>query len=312
MDEKIISMYLDGNSITKLSVDLDIPYCRIQKILRDNNITIRGGRKKKTLSPEQEERLKELFYSGIPKKDIAKELGVSVDTVRNFINERGYTRTNKRINKRLKSDYFSSIDSAEKAYWLGFLYTDGSVDHYRSTGRVRLQLQEADLETLIQYKEDLGIDSKLLYDKRPNSTCVSVEFNDEQIFNDLGKLGIIPNKTYESHHIPFDKVPEEYIPAFLLGLFDGDGSLTYSADMSKDVTLNFTSYYETVVEDFQREIDKLVNKETHNKNFFTSAWHTQWRGRKQVLAILDILYANSPRHLKRKYDKYVQLKNSLN
>ena len=51
-----------------------------------------------------------------------------------------------RVNRRIDSSYFSKIDSPEKAYWLGFLFTDGSVDHYRSTGRIRLQLQEQDLE----------------------------------------------------------------------------------------------------------------------------------------------------------------------
>jgi hypothetical protein len=77
------------------------------------------------------------------------------------------------------------------------------------------------------------------------------------------------------------------------------------------VTISFTSYYESTVKDFQNEIDKLINKNDHNKNIYTSAWHTQWRGRLQVIKILDILYKDCPRHLKRKYDKYLQLKNSL-
>lgn len=35
------------------------------------------------------------------------------------------------------------------------------------------------------------------------------------------------------------------------------------------------------------------------------------RGRLQVLKILDVLYSQSPRFLKRKYDKYIALKESL-
>ena len=64
------------------------------------------------------------------------------------------TNTN-RVNRRIRSDYFSSIDSPEKAYWLGLLFTDGSVDHYGHTGRIRLQLQEQDIDILEKFKEDL-------------------------------------------------------------------------------------------------------------------------------------------------------------
>ena len=95
-------------------------------------------------------------------------------------------------------------------------------------------------------------------------------------------------------------------------MFDGDGSLSCSQDYSKDVTINFTSYHESIVKEFQEAIDLLIDKTEHNKNLFTTAWHTMWRGRLQVIKILDILYENCPRHLQRKYEKYLSLKNSLN
>lgn len=96
-------------------------------------------------------------------------------------------------------------------------------------------------------------------------TCCSVEFVDEQIFNDLGKYDIVPNKTYVIKHIPIDKVPEKYLSAFALGLFDGDGSLSMSADCSTDVTLGYTAYHETEVEDFQKLINKLAKIEKRIK-----------------------------------------------
>ena len=70
--------------------------------------------------------------------------------------------------------------------------------------------------------------------------------------------------------------------------------------------------HEDEVKDFQNIINFLIDKKKNNKTIFTSAWHINWRGRKQVLSILDILYANCPRHLQRKYEKYIILKNSLN
>lgn len=312
MENKIVEEYLKGKSISKLSKELNLPYCRIQKILRDNKITIRGGRKKKELSLEQLEQLKQLTNEGKTLEELSNFFQLDKAVIKRIREENNIYRKNlNRVNKSIKSDYFSNIDCGEKAYWLGLLFTDGSVDNYRSK-RIRLQLQEADLEILEKYKEDLSIDSKIICDKRKNSTCYSVEFTDNQIFDDLGKYGIVPNKTYNIKHIPYELIPEEFIPAFILGLFDGDGGLSYSRDFSSDVTINFTSYYETVVKDFQFLIDNyILYKDNHNKNFFTSAWHTQWRGRKQVLQILDFLYANSSRHLERKYQKYLLLKSSL-
>ncbi len=82
-------------------------------------------------------------------------------------------------------------------------------------------------------------------------------------------------------------------------------------NFSTDVTLSYTAYCETEVEDFQNIINLLIQSDKKNKNFYTTAWHTQWRGRIQVLNILNTLYDNNPRFLKRKYDKYISLKNSL-
>ena len=313
MEQEIIDKYLEGKSISSLLKEYPTYNRRtLTKVLTDNHITIRGGRKKKTFSDEQVEEIKKMIKEGAFLKEIAAYFNIDTETMKRRLDELGLAITNtNRVNRRIKSDYFSSIDSPEKAYWIGFLYTDGSVDHYRKTGRIRLQLQEQDKEILEKFKEDLQIDSKIIYDIRPNSTCCSVEFVDELIFNDLSKFDIIPNKTYESHNLPYTKIPQEFLPAFALGLFDGDGGLFCSEDFSKDVTLSYTAYYETEVIDFINLITNIAKLENKKSPFYTSAWHAQWRGRQQVIKILDSLYSSCPRHLKRKYDKYIALKNSL-
>lgn len=311
MENEIIQKYLNGQSITSLSKEYPMSYYSIQKLLTKNQIPIRGGRKRKELTPEQLQNYQQDLQKGMSDVELSKKYNLDKTTLRRIKEENHFERNYNRINKNINNYYFTSIDTAEKAYWLGFLYTDGSVDHYHATGRIRLQLQEQDKEILEKFQQCLRLENQIIYDKRTNSTCCSVEFVSEQIYNDLINFGIVPNKTYKSQHIPFHKIPSQFIPAFLLGLFDGDGSLSCSENYSTDVTLNFTSFYQSVVEDFQLEIDKLINKTTHNKNFFTSAWHTQWRGRQQVLSILNILYTNCPIHLDRKYQLYLRLKDSL-
>ena len=310
--QEILQKYINGQSISQLSKDYSFPYRKIQKLIVDNNIPIRGGRKKKILTAEQLKQLKNLYENGTEYKKLETIFSLNRETIRNIINTNNFQRkNNNRVNKRINSNYFSIIDSAEKAYWIGFLYTDGSVDHYKKNGRIRLQLQNADIEILEQFKEDLQLDCQIIHDKREDHQCSSVEFTDEQIFNDLAKFGIIPNKTYSSKHLIYQEIPEQFLNSYILGLFDGDGCLTYSEDFSTDVSFGFTTYSQSVALDFQLLVDKLINKEEHNKLIYTSAWHAQWRGRQQVLKILDLLYQNSPRYLKRKYEKYKLLKQSL-
>lgn len=314
-EQDIVNEYKNGKSISQLTKEVPLPYCRIQKILFDNNVAIRGGRSKKELTSEQLERLRYLVEEeGKFQKELAIEFNVSKETIVRICKENNIKRKNlNRVNRRLKEDYFSEINCPEKAYWLGFLFTDGSVDKYKGAGRIRLQLQEADKEILEKFKKDLNIESAIIYDNRPNKACCSVEFKSDQIFEDLKQYGIVPQKTYKQDRLLYEKIPEQYLLAFILGLFDGDGCLTYSKNFSTDVTFGFTTYYESVAKDFQYLIDNYVlHKEKTNKVVFTSAWHANWRGRLQVLEILDKLYESCPRHLERKYQKYLQLKNSLN
>lgn len=314
MEQEIIQKYIEGTSISKLLEEYpSMNRRKITKLLTDNNITIRGGRKKKTLSQDQIEEVKQMIEEGAFLKELAEHFNLDTTTMKLRLTELGLKIKNtNRINRRIKSDYFSNIDSPIKAYWLGFLFTDGSVDHYKTTGRIRLQLQQRDKEILEKFKEDLGIDSKIIYDIRPNSICCSVEFVDEQIFNDLGKYNIIPQKTYKVNRIPYQKIPQEFLPAFALGLFDGDGNFYCGNDYSTDVTFGFTAYHESEVQDFRDLINKIVSLNSDNKPFYTSAWHINWKGRLQVLKILDTLYENCPRFLARKHEKYLALKNSLN
>lgn len=133
---------------------------------------------------------------------------------------------------------------------------------------------------------------------------------------DLEKYGVIPRKTYLTDKLP--EIPEDFLIPFLRGLFDGDGGLSISEDNVTDVSFDFTSYHYNICSNFQEAIDKLIQKERHNKIRENSnkdgsyRCRVSWRGRAQVLKILDILYKDANIYLNRKYQKYIRLKNSYN
>lgn len=65
MTNEIINKYLEGASISKLLIEYP-QYNRraLTKFLTDNNVTIRGGRKKKTFTSEQIEEIKTMIDNG--------------------------------------------------------------------------------------------------------------------------------------------------------------------------------------------------------------------------------------------------------
>lgn len=137
--QEIIQKYQEGYSISKLLTEYSYNRREITKWLIQNNITIRGGRNKKTFTPEQVEEIKQKIDEGAFLIELAEYYNLDKETMRLRLQELGLEIKNtNRVNRRIKSDYFSIIDDPVKAYWLGFLYTDGSVDHYRATGRIRL------------------------------------------------------------------------------------------------------------------------------------------------------------------------------
>lgn len=309
-NEEIIKRYVEGESISSLAQTTPYSYMVIRNMLVSAGVQIRGGRKKIEFTPEQIEYITNEYCYGIATlNDIAKHLEIPKTRVQSFIVNNHLTRQNpnskNRVNKHLIYDYFSCIDTPEKAYYLGLLFTDGSVDTNRY--RIRITLQSRDKDILEQMRKDLQVDSNLILDPRGKG-CFSLEFCNKKMFEDLAKYNIIPNKTYSVKHLPTN-IPKEFEKDFLRGLLDGDGGITYSENMSSDVTVHFTSYYESIVTEFRDRIDLLIEKEKHNQPIYTTCWHVSWRGYNQVLSILNILYKDSSRYINRKYEKYLSLLN---
>ena len=85
-------------------------------------------------------------------KELANEYGLDQSTIRKRLSRanikiRRELRKSTRIYK-VNESYFEKIDTPEKSYNLGLLYTDGSVDGKS----IKLELHENDLETIKKFK----------------------------------------------------------------------------------------------------------------------------------------------------------------
>lgn len=246
--------------------------------------------------------------------NIAKHFQISNQKVRNILTNNNIEIKRRRlVNINLKEDYFSKIDTEEKAYILGILFTDGSIqlDSTRQPS-VRLELQIKDIDTIEKIRSELGISSKLIFSKHKNSSgsiseSVLLTVRSEKIVNDLAKYNIIPNKTKLIKHLP-QNIPFQFQKDFLRGLIDGDGSIYKTSSVNKGRryfknVIYFCSHYQSTCEDFKKMIDNVLGYKTQtNITKEKGVYRVSYFKQKYTKDIATLLYKDNNISLQRKYE----------
>lgn len=119
--------------------------------------------------------------------------------------------------KEINGSYFDGIDEPEKAYWLGFLYGDGSISKCGDSIAVSLAVQLSDIEVIESYKVALESEHSLI---EQDDKC-SLTYYTESLVSSLQSHGLTFNKTF-SDSLP-DLTKDQFQAAFVRGLFDADG-----------------------------------------------------------------------------------------
>jgi len=214
-------------------------------------------------------------------------------------------------------DYFKKIDTPEKAYWLGFIYADGSVSDTELT--IKLQIKDAD--HLKKFNKALGGNMEV---KKFNRQC---NLNDEwyggceircystEMVNDLKKFGVYRNK---SLIIEYPKISSELNSHFIRGFFDGDGCVTKSTHKNKKKSIKYTYvradftcgslvFLETlrsVLHD--ANIHSYINQERNN------TYRLRVGGMHNTNDFFNYIYNDSTVLLDRKYNKKLHLYKEFN
>jgi len=140
---------------------------------------------------------------------------------------------------RLHRDRFSVINNELAAYWLGFIAADGCII---GTKRVAIVLAEKDRKHLEKYAVWMGDKPVKYIDKK--FPAVQYTTDARQIAQDLIDKGIGHLKTARGFRL--QNVPQEMLPHFIRGLFDGDGNVLVQTRKYKkarddqSLTLRFT------------------------------------------------------------------------
>lgn len=202
-------------------------------------------------------------------KDAAKILGIDYKTYRIHAKRLGCFKTNPGYNNNdriykhregyeFTEDYFESLDSQEKAYFLGFLAADGSVHNKSNRLTICLAKKDVDIieklcDALLYNKSHIIEYNAFYYNKnmeRKIFPAVRTSLFSKKLKQDLLKYNIVPNKSHKNESL-ISNIPDKYKWAWIAGYIDGDGSIA-------------TQYYRiTIVGNLNtiKDIDSFIAKE---------------------------------------------------
>lgn len=148
-------------------------------------------------------------------KEISELAGVSAKQVRNILAEMGVEITERRRtgSYKVNVDFFAKW-SAEMAYVLGFILTDGCVNGNS------FSIAQKDKAVLERINDAMGSNYPIKWRKNGSSYLYTLNVSRKKMVADLVALGITEKKSLT---VDFPPVPTEYLPHFIRGVIDGDG-----------------------------------------------------------------------------------------
>lgn len=267
--DKILKLYNDGKSIIEISKIINYNCHSIYKLLRKNGIVFQTTFDNNNLIKDKTNEIIELYKNGLSARQISILLGCGNSTAWSILNRNGYETRQKTYNVDI--NFFKKIDSSEKAYILGMMYSDGNVYKNRS----RITLWDIDVEILIKISKILKYEGPLTYREARNKKCrpqYTLTVCRAEISKDLINLGCIPNKSLILKFPTTDIVPIDLTSHFIRGVFDGDGSISKN---SCSITGSYNFIYglknfieinniASITNIYQRYKNKIPEKTAHS------------------------------------------------
>lgn len=144
------------------------------------------------------------------------------------------------INRKysINENYFENIDTEEKAYWLGFIWADGSITKTakRCSGPNRFTLAQKieEIQHLTTFAKTIASDVKIhIREPMPGKKIASLDINSRPFCMNLEKLGYGTKAV--RIHIP--NMQKNLRRHFIRGYFDGDGCLSLYEQYVKKWTI---------------------------------------------------------------------------
>lgn len=305
--EYIVNDYNNKMSIKEISKKYNISESSIRLILRKYNIVKYTKNKcRKDISEEDRQYIIDNYYS---KKaiDLAKELNIPKGTITKiwFDNIKDKKKPKQYI--CLNEQYFKTIDSPEKAYWLGWIMSDGCI--YKRNGHeglLSLSIQKQDGYILQYFLNELQCNNPI----NIINNVANISIVNETIFQDLINIGVSEQKTWKNA-IDLSNIDKNFYLDYTFGFFDGDGSIfgkntpsSFGFSLCGNV-YNMQQITDILKSNYIECTLKKDNREKYSNDFYTIRINSI-----KYLYVFAKLYTSvSYQTLKRKKDKFLSFIN---
>lgn len=252
----------------------------------------------------------EVIINRYSKKESLKSIGldynISKNTVKLILEKNNIEIRSAGDTKRkytLNEYYFDKINNAEKAYFLGFLYSDGTINNIN--GAISISLQMQDKYILERFSDLIGSNKKVkhVYNKTYDKYYAKFSIYSVYMCNSLINLGVFKNKTNILQFPTEEQVPKEFLSHFVRGVFDGDGCITINKKNQKTFSIiGLKSMMLDIQSLLISELNLTFTKFNSNENNFFGS--IRYSGNRQINLIREWLYNESTIHLQRKFDKF--------
>lgn len=245
---------------------------------------------------EEEKQIIKEYQEGIGSTILARKYKTNASTICNIlkvynIQTRSLSEARRNyIGYTLNENIFENIDTPDKSYWLGVMYSDGYISKQKYTNKMGLSVKYIDEEWLVKFKEFLNYNGEIGHytgiTTYGETSYVRLLIGNNKIVSDLEKWGVVEHKTKIISKIP--DIP--YKEDFIRGYIDGDGSLRKA----------FPCFQISGNESFLLEIANYLKISYHiypDKSIFTLKYNT-----KESTYLEKLLYKNAHYYLQRKYE----------
>lgn len=237
------------------------------------------------------------YISGLSMAKVGKKYGCNATTVSNILKRNNVRSRNWREARRLACGYrldenaFEAIDTRDKCYWLGVMYSDGYITKTNKyTNYFGISVQESDRGWLEQFGVFLKTNHKIAtytvsQGYKPGLKYVRLNIGSNKVVQDLEKHGVLEQKSLKDMTVP--AVP--FLDDFIRGYIDGNGSIHHRSgaiSISGGITL---------LTDIQRVLD-VQGKVYRDKSIYCLFFKPLESRR-----LCQRLYQNAHCYLQRKY-----------
>lgn len=269
---------------------------------------------KPLISTEEYDNIVSLYSSGLSQAKVGEIYNVNWYIIGKILKKCGVTArddSHKFRKYTIDENYFDNIDTPNKAYLLGLLYSDGC--NYPPQHRVKLELQERDKDILDKINIEIQSNKPLVFNnlnsKNENwQNTYRLDITNKHISDRLVELGMVQNK---SLILEFPKWLDKsmYAP-FLRGYLDGDGHIEWGK--TRFITLVGTTQFCEHVKNFcENDLNiKCSICNAANKNSNTKLLYIHSRDR--IKKFLDFIYKDASLYIERKYNVYQKICMEMN